>query len=234
MDWLLAPIDASRVHDVGWHLSWHARLMVVAWGFLVPTGILAARYFKVLPQQDWPRVRDSQVWWVTHRLMQYAAVVLMIVGVWLIRTSPPISFLAGPHVYFGWIVLALAAVQVVGGILRGSKGGPTDDDLRGDHFDMTGRRIVFEAVHKFAGYIALLLSAVAILSGMWQANAPVWMWIVLPMWWAVLTMCFVILQRKGMAIDTYQAIWGPNPSLPGNKRKPIGLGIHQSRSEAGE
>ncbi|WP_420861589.1 cytochrome b561 domain-containing protein [Algirhabdus cladophorae] len=234
MEWLLAPIDASRVHDVGWHLSWHARLMVAAWGFLVPVGILAARYFKVLPRQNWPHDCDSQVWWVIHRVMQYSAVVLMLIALWLIRTAPPFTITAGPHVYFGWIILALTVVQVAGGILRGSKGGPTDLDLRGDHFDMTGRRVVFERVHKIAGYVALGLSAAAILSGMWQANAPIWMWIVLPLWWCVLGVCFAVLQRRGMAIDTYQAIWGPNPNLPGNQRKPIGFGVRQSRSEAGE
>ena len=35
------------------------------------------------------------------------------------------------------------AAQVLGGYLRGSKGGPTDHRLRGDHYDMTARRVWF-------------------------------------------------------------------------------------------
>ena len=234
MEWLLAPIDAARVHDVGWQLSWHARLMVLAWGVMVPLGVLAARFFKVLPKQDWPRVRDSQAWWVFHRVMQYSASVLMVVAVWLIYNAPPMAITSGPHAYLGWLILALVVVQVAGGVLRGSKGGPTEADLRGDHFDMSFKRLVFEVVHKGAGYAALILSVAAILSGMWQANAPVWMFIVLPIWWSVLIVLFVTCQRRGMAIDTYQAIWGPDPNLPGNQRKPIGVGVRQSRPEAGE
>ena len=37
----------------------------------------------------------------------------------------------------------------------------------------------------------------------------------------------VVLQRRGRAIDTYQAIWGPGAEHPGNQRKPIGWGIRQ-------
>jgi hypothetical protein len=35
----------------------------------------------------------------------------------------------------------------------------------------------------------------------------------------------VSLQRAGRCIDTYQAIWGLDPDLPGNRRRPIGFGI---------
>ncbi len=42
---------------------------------------------------------------------------------------------------------------------------------------------------------------------------------------------FVVLQRAGRCIDTYQAIWGLDPSLPGNRRRPIGLGIVRLRAQ---
>ena len=90
---------------------------------------------------------------------------------------------------------------------------------------MTKRRLVFEYTHKFAGYVALALAMAAILSGLWQVNGPNWMWLTLCIWWALLLFIAFTLQRKGMAWDTYQAIWGPDPNLPGNKRKPIGLGV---------
>jgi hypothetical protein len=228
-DWLLAPMDASRVHDVGWHLSWHARVMVIAWGFLVPSGIIIARYCKVLPKQNWPKELDNRLWWNTHQVCQYTACALMAVGLWLILNAPPSELYGNVHRYLGWTSLSLALVQITGGLLRGSKGGPTDlakdGTLHGDHFDMTPRRLVFEVIHKGTGYLAMILSCMTILSGLWQANAPNWMLAGLLVWWSALVAVSIILQRRGRAVDTYQAIWGPDPNLPGNKRKPIGFGI---------
>ena len=162
-EWLLAPVDAARAHEVGFALSWHARLMVLAWTFLVPIGIIAARFFKIWPGQNWPQELDNQSWWTTHRVCQYSATVLMIVGLILILSRPTlVAVLPGPHSLIGWTVLALAATQIIGGILRGTKGGPTDADIRGDHFDMTPRRLAFEYAHKSIGYVAWVLSAVAV------------------------------------------------------------------------
>lgn len=231
LEWFLQPMDASRVHDVGWHLSWHARLMTLAWGVLVPLGILIARYFKITPGQRWPQQLDSHLWWNSHRICQYSAIVLMIVGFWFILNAPSVPAQSGLHGLLGWTVLSLALLQIVGGLLRGSKGGPTepsrDGSLHGDHFDMTPRRLVFEYAHKLLGYTALALSVVTILSGLWAANAPNWMWLCLVAWWGLLSGIAVLLQRRGMAVDTYQAIWGPDPTLPGNCREPIGWGIRR-------
>ena len=52
MDWLLAPIDPTRAHEVGLAISWHARLMVLGWGILAPLAVIIARFFKVMPGQD--------------------------------------------------------------------------------------------------------------------------------------------------------------------------------------
>ncbi|RLJ58936.1 hypothetical protein BCF46_1074 [Litoreibacter meonggei] len=233
LEWLLAPMDATRVHEVGWHLSWHARIMVLAWGILVPLGIIVARYCKISPKQNWPEQLDNRLWWNTHQFCQYSACALTGVGAWFILNAPPLAGGGGIHWYLGWTTLALACVQIAGGVLRGSKGGPTDsaksESVRGDHFDMTTRRLVFEFVHKGAGYIVLGLSCLTISSGLWQANAPKWMLAVIVLWWITLMVISVILQRKGLAFDTYQAIWGPDPSLPGNKRKPIGIGISRKK-----
>ncbi|WP_415403399.1 cytochrome b561 domain-containing protein [Tateyamaria sp. SN3-11] len=225
-EWLLAPVDAARAHEVGLALSWHARLMVAAWTFLVPIGIIAARFFKIWPGQNWPQELDNQAWWTTHRVCQYSATVLMIIGLILILSRPTlVAVLPGPHSLIGWTVLALAGTQIVGGILRGTKGGPTDADIRGDHFDMTPRRLAFEYAHKSIGYIAWVLSVLAVFSGLWQANGPNWMWLSLILWYLGLIAAFAWLQAKGRAIDTYQAIWGTDPTLPGNQRPTIGIGV---------
>lgn len=231
LDWLLSPIDAARGHDIGFHLSWHARLMVFAWAILVPIGILAARFFKIVPGQDWPRMLDHKAWWRAHRFCQYTALALMAVALVLILRAPDLNVSSGPHAILGWTVLTCAAIQLAGGMLRGTKGGPGEGvagaTLPGDHYDMTPRRLAFEFIHKSVGYVGLIGSVAAILAGLWQSNALVWMWLTLVPWWCLCTVLFVQLQRRGYVADTYEAIWGPDPEHPGNNRRLIGWGIRR-------
>ena len=234
MDWLLAPIDAARAHEVGFAVSWHARSMLLAWGVLAPLAVLVARYFKVLPGQDWPRELDNRFWWRSHWMGQGAVVLLSLFGLGLILG---VAGEAGLHGRLGYALLCLMGLQILLGIFRGSKGGPTapapDGSLRGDHYDMTPWRVAFEWSHKLTGYAALALAAIVIAAGLWEANAPRWMWIVIAGWWACLLAAAAILQARGLAVDTYQAIWGPDPRHPGNRRRPIGWGIRRM-NEGGE
>ena len=87
------------------------------------------------------------------------------------------------------------------------------------------RRIIFEHIHKSAGYLLLALTVLALCTGLYAADAPRWMPVALGAWWIIMAGVFVALQRAGRCIDTYQAIWGLDPELPGNRRRPIGLGI---------
>jgi hypothetical protein len=234
IDWLLSPIDPSRAHDLGGLVSWHGRLMVLAWAVLVPLGIIAARYFKVMPGQDWPRNLDNPLWWHAHRRLHYTAALATLAAIALILAAGSPSSLTPSiwlHRFLGWAVLAILALQITSAWLRGSKGGPTspaaDGSLRGDHYDMTLRRRLFEHVHKFGGLLALLLALAATASGLWQANAPRWMWLVLADWSASLVVIVYWCERHMGALDTYQAIWGPDPALPGNRRHPIGLRVRR-------
>lgn len=222
-DWLMTPIDPSRVHEVGPLLSWHARAMVLAWGVLVPVGVIAARYFKVLPGQNWPHQVDSKPWWLIHRGAQYSALCLMLFGLGMVLALPLPVPSATPTVWvhhsLGWGALGLAAHQLLSGMLRGSKGGPTDmrGGLRGDHYDMTRRRLVFEYLHKRLGYLGLGVAVVAIVTGLWQANGPRVLWIVIGGWWMVLALFIVLVRPKLKRVSTYQAIWGPDAEHPGNQ-----------------
>jgi len=227
LDWLSLPLDAGRLHDIDGLVSWHGRLMVIAWAVLCPLGVLAARFFKIAPGQDWPRALDDTRWWRAHLALQYCAGLAMLAGFALIWRTGRTGNLSGLHAWLGYTVLAFGALQFLAGWLRGSKGGPTQATLRGDHYDMTPRRRLFERVHKSVGYLALLLAAGAILSGLWTANAPRWMGLALALWWGGLVACFIVLQRRGRAIDTYQAIWGPDRRHPGNQRRPIGVGVRR-------
>jgi hypothetical protein len=116
------------------------------------------------------------------------------------------------HQIFGYAILILGLLQVVGAQLRGTKGGPTDVakglPLAGDHYDMTRHRRIFEWLHKRMGYAALALTLLTTALGLALADAPRWMALVIAIWWLLLARVFLWLQKNGRVVDTYTAIWG--------------------------
>jgi hypothetical protein len=217
INWWLSPISGAITHQIDPWIMWHARLMVLAWAILLPLGAIAARYFKVTPKQDWPRQLDNRAWWHAHQALQYSGVLLMLVGLALTWSSGSSQSLAAVwHGYLGWAVVAIGVLQVLSAWLRGSKGGPTEPQLRGDHYDMTAHRLWFERLHKTAGWLAIVAAVATVCLGLVAADAPRWMALVLAVWWLALIALAVRLERTGHGINTYQAIWGPDSSHPGN------------------
>jgi len=237
IEWLLTPVDPERVHEVGSLVAWHGRGMVLAWGIILPLGVIAARFYKVMPGQDWPREIENPVWWLLHRVLQYGGLGIMVLALVAILLSDVSMPGAALHVWMGWSMFALAAIQFVAALMHGTKGGPRDrgpdGSMFGDHYNMTRHRIVFEWVHKNLGYLLLGMSVVSIISGLWISNALRWMWVVQIIWWIVIVWWFAALQRRGRAIDTYQAIWGTHPEHPGNRTKPVGWGITRGEPDPG-
>ncbi len=224
--WLLAPISGGGTHAIAGWAAWHGRLMVLGWNVVLPLGILVARFGKVPRRHRWPVILDHPIWWRSHVCLQTAGVLLMSVAVLLaILHANGSGRTVRIHHVLGWTVAAAGWIQATAGALRGSKGGPTDTSSRGDHYDMTLRRVAFERLHKSLGWIAVPLIWLATGYGLVLADAPRWMPVVLAVWWSWLIACLVALQRRGLCIDTYQAIWGDEPKHPGNRRRPIGWGI---------
>ncbi len=223
LGWLLAPLSGATEHAIAAHVAWHGRLMVLSWGVLLPVGVLVARYFKVRRGQDWPRELDDPWWWHRHRLVQYTGIALMTVGaglIWLGGAEPaqgPAHGVASWHCWSGWAVFALGWLQVAGAWARGTKGGPTDARAdprdpatwRGDHYDMTRHRIVFEWQHKAGGWVAIALACGTLVMGLINADAPRWMFGAIAGWWLLLAVLAVHWQRDGRRVDTWEAIWGP-------------------------
>ncbi len=211
-NWLLTPISGASMHDIALPVAWHARLMVLAWSVLIPLGVLAARFYKVTPRQNFPVELDNPFWWHAHRGLQYTGVSLSLVAVGFIWYKNASFNSHGLHQWSGFALLILVFLQVIGAQLRGSKGGPSDAakslPLRGDHFDMTRRRRLFEWLHKRFGYAALMLAVLTTALGLLLVDAPRWMALLIGLWWLLLIAVFVWLQAKGRAIDTYTAIWG--------------------------
>lgn len=207
--------------------------MVAAWVILLPLGVLVARFFKVTPAQHWPEELDNKFWWHLHLALQYSGVAIMTAAAVLAARYADVARSAVPlHGLLGWTVVALGWLQLLGGLLRGSKGGPQPATaeapaviLRGDHYDMTRRRVIFEYVHKSVGYLAVILAMIVIALGLKAVDAPPWMYWVIGVAWIAGVSIFAWLQWSGRCFDTYQAIWGPAPEHPGNQRRPIGWGI---------
>jgi len=206
------------MEEIGMAMAWHGRLMVFAWAILIPVGIIVTRFFKVLPWQRWPEELDNHVWWHTHLCLHYAAVAATALALCLILLdSTDLLRQSHWHRWFGRITIVLCAVQVLSGLLRGSKGGPTDpDSFDGDHYNMTRHRRLFETLHKSNGYLVLLMACISIQTGLMASHAPSWMTILIVVWWIGLVIVFTQLHVRGFHVDTHQAIWGP----PVNKSKP--------------
>jgi len=228
VEWLFTSLSGALTHEIAPWAYWHARCMVAGWAALLPVGVLLARFYKVTPQQDWPRALDNRFWWHGHRALQWAGVALVTLGLALAwRQGEAATGSARLHGWAGWAVSVAVWLQIAGSFWRGSKGGPTAEQMRGDHYDMTPWRLAFERMHKGLGWLALLASVAVITLGLWAADAPRWMALLLFLWWAVLAAVFVHLQRRGRCIDTYQAIWGPDADHPGNQRPPVGWGVRR-------
>jgi hypothetical protein len=231
LDWWTTLLSggSADAHALAPWAYWHARLMALAWGVLLPVGALVARFYKVSPSQRWPQQLDNPRWWHAHRGLQYGGVALMTVGVALVWNRGAVGAVGAArwHAWAGWVLFILGWVQVVGALVRGSKGGPTEPTLRGDHYDMTRRRRTFERLHKALGWLAVAGSALVLVLGLVAADAPRWMLLALALWWSALTIAFMRLQARGRCIDTYQAIWGPDPQHPGNRVQPTGWGVRR-------
>lgn len=225
VEWLMGSIDATRPHQITPAQAWHGRFMLLAWGICIPFGILIARYLKVTPSQNWPDELDNKFWWRSHLILQIGGTSIMLLALGIILTFGNSDTSGHPnwHGWVGWNIIALACMQITSGYLRGSKGGPTDlsakDNLHGDHYDMTPRRVLFEKFHKTVGYLLLLGGACGVLHGMWTANAPRWMFVCIITFWSLLAISVFIMSRRFVIRSSYHAIWGPDPNLPGNQER---------------
>ncbi len=212
----------------------HGALMATAWAAMLPAGVAIARWRKVTRGQRFPDQLDNQFWWNRHRQLQYGGLALTGLGLAAILVPTGGSF-AGSHAQAGLVVVALAALQLALGALRGSKGGPTDpaadparpETWRGDHFDMTPRRVVFERLHKALGWGLLAGGAAAIWLGAAIIGPPPGLLLVLALPYLVLLAFAARQAATSRRVDTYVAIWGGlrSPHLrPGLVPPPPGTG----------
>ena len=223
----LAALWLLRADILPAAMAAHGAMMIVAWGSLLPLGGLVARYFKVVPGQDYPAVVDNPFWWNWHRTLQYAGAALASAAVAdiLWQTGGRIATLHGAC---GLLVMIAAWLQVASPLMRGTKGGPTDAKAhpadagtwRGDHFDMTLRRRLFEAWHKRVGWCLLGLAQATLLLGADLVGAPVELLALLALAMSALGLALLDSHLRGRWVETHAALWGPGafPPPPGSTR----------------
>ncbi len=223
------------LHDVGLPpaIVAHGALMATAWAAMLPAGAAIARWRKVTRRQRFPDQLDNQFWWNRHRQLQYGGVALTLAGAAAILTVTGGSF-AGLHGQLGLALVLLALGQLALSAWRGSKGGPTDpaadpdrpETWRGDHFDMTPRRILFERLHKAIGWGSIGAGAIAIALGASILGWPSALVALLALPYVALGVFAAWQGWAGRRVDTYVAIWGRlrSPLLPPGAVPPPGQG----------
>ncbi|MEM6634617.1 MAG: cytochrome b561 domain-containing protein [Pseudomonadota bacterium] len=218
----------GRTIDIHW--NYHAILMVGIWVFLVPVCVTIIRFFKPRPSEFGLRrkvhISHPEWWWFNvHKYGLYTAVFLSLAGV-VVAMVVSKGFSGSIHATFGILTVVMGCLQVVSGMLRGTHGGKfynkakpdNPDTWRGDHYDRTFRRRMFEAYHKTTGYFTLFCALGAVGSGLMQYPMPILAWIVFIFPFALLA-AWVLLEFLERRYDGYRAVHGYGLEHPYNKER---------------
>jgi hypothetical protein len=209
-----------------WLLVLHALLMVASWGLAVPALLVITRFYKVTPGQNFPAFTDNPFWFFAHRRWMTIVVVVSTLAMGLALWELGGVALDTLHGKIGLAVVALGWAQQVLSYYRGTHGGPWDlkrnpkprEQWSGDHYNMSLRRCLFEAIHIPSGYLTALAGILAVLTGFylfelawpWYAAYGAFLLGILALYWKY--------TRDGRHIRTYVALWGASPEHPGNRR----------------
>ena len=122
--------------------------MTLAWGLLLPVGVLASRFKNQL--------KENALWFRVHKYVQLGGVVLALLGFIVILVAVKHrgeNNFTGAHEQIGLVVTILAIMQPINAWIRPKAG------------VVTFARLAWEFVHKTLGYTAVFLSWVAIVLG---------------------------------------------------------------------
>ncbi|XP_028758837.1 cytochrome b561, DM13 and DOMON domain-containing protein At5g54830-like isoform X1 [Neltuma alba] len=146
---LLMRGSAEAEQDLLPVLAVHGFMMFLAWGILLPGGILAARYAKHLKGDLWYRI---------HTYMQYSGLAIILLALLFAVGELQGFYVSSLHVKFGIAALCLACIQPVNAYLRPQKTG------NGEHVPLN--RLIWEYFHIIVGRSAIVVGIAALFSGM--------------------------------------------------------------------
>ncbi|XP_008776066.2 cytochrome b561, DM13 and DOMON domain-containing protein At5g54830-like [Phoenix dactylifera] len=146
---LLLRGSAEAEQDLRPVLAVHGFMMFVAWGILLPGGILAARYLKHVKGDGWYQL---------HVYLQYSGIAIVLLGVLFAAAELRGFYISSVHVKFGLTAMILACAQPINAYLR---------PKRAEHGEVAcSKRIIWEYFHVIIGRSAIVVGIAALFSGM--------------------------------------------------------------------
>lgn len=141
----------ANVEDLQPVLAVHGFMMFIAWGLLLPGGVLGARYLKHL---------DNNGWFEIHMYSQLSAIVVMLLGLlFAVGELHGFNFRTG-HMRVGMLSILLVLLQGVNGYLRPKNALPGESQRP--------QRVVWQYIHRYAGRTALVLGFLSLVTGISQ------------------------------------------------------------------
>lgn len=141
--------SAEAEQDLRPVLAVHGFMMFVAWGILLPGGILAARYLKHVKGDGWFKI---------HVYLQYSGISIMLLGVLFAAAELRGFSINSLHVKFGITALILACAQPINAYLRPKK--PANGE------NTSSKRMVWEYFHTIIGRCTIVVGIASLISGM--------------------------------------------------------------------
>ena len=141
--------SAEAEEDLRPVLAVHGFMMFLAWGILLPGGILAARYLKHVKGDGWYQI---------HVYLQYSGLAIVFLGLLFAVAELRGFYVSSLHVKLGITAIVLAFVQPVNAYLRPKK--PDNGE------EVTSKRLLWEYGHVILGRSAIVAGIAALVSGM--------------------------------------------------------------------
>lgn len=145
---LLMRGSAEAEQDLRPVLAVHGFMMFLAWGILLPGGVLAARYLKHV---------KGNGWYLFHIYLQYSGLAITLLALLFAVAELRGFFLSSLHVKFGVVAIFLVCMQPVNAYLRPKK--PANGEV-------SSKRLFWEYLHVIMGRCAIVVGVAAVFSGM--------------------------------------------------------------------
>ncbi|CAM8960529.1 unnamed protein product [Rhodiola kirilowii] len=146
---LLLHGSAEAEQDLRPVLAVHGFMMFLAWGILLPAGVLAARYLKHVKGDGWFQI---------HVYLQYSGLAIVLLGLLFAVAELRGFHFQSVHVKFGTIAILFASIQLVNASMRPKK--PENGEAA------SPKRIYWEYLHVISGRSAIVLGMAALITGM--------------------------------------------------------------------
>lgn len=146
---LLLRGSAEAEQDLRPVLAVHGFMMFLAWGILLPGGILAARYLKHVKGDGWYQI---------HVYLQYSALAIIMLALLFAIAELHGFYVTSLHVKFGLAAILLACLQPVNAFFRPGK--PVDGE------EVSSKRLFWEYGHAISGRSGVVVGAAALFTGM--------------------------------------------------------------------